>query len=298
MTKGTVNPPKDFQVVPTNCHVKVVYKNGKWGDVEIVTEPYVTLHILACGLHYGQSVFEGLKAFRGRDDKVRLFRVDQNAKRLASSAARVCLPVPDEALFIRAVKLCVAKNIEYVPAYETGASLYIRPFMIASDMRLDLGTPLEATFIVTCTPVGDYYVGAASAMIMNNYDRAAPKGVGKYKVAGNYALAMLPSAEAKAQGFSATLFLDALTHTMIEEFNSSNFGAINKEGTYVTPKSDSILPSITNSCFEEIAKDLGVKFERRPVHVNELKDFVEVGAIGTAVVCSPISKVVKRGTGQ
>ena len=283
--------PKGFAVCDTNCHVKLVYKDGKWGEMEIVKEPYVKMHILACGMHYGQSIFEGMKAFRGQDGKVRLFRPDENAKRFIRSATRVCLPIPSEELFVNAVKKCVANNMDFVPSYESGASLYVRPFMIASDVRLDLSSPTEATFIVLCNPVGDFYGGPIPAIVMDNYDRAAPLGVGGYKVAGNYALAMLPSAEAKQQGYPATLFLDSKTHTHIEEFNSSNFGAINQQGSYVTPKSDSILPSITNNSFEALAKDAGIKVERRPVPVEELSDFVEVGAIGTAVVCTPISKV-------
>eukprot|EP01134_Creolimax_fragrantissima_P006305 CFRG6305T1 len=292
---STKPTPKGFVYSDTDSHVEVIYKDGKWGSIENVADPYIKLHMSAATLHYGQTIFEGLKAHKGKDGKVRLFRPDENAKRFNRSAARLMMPQVDVSFFIEAVMTAVRSNMSYVPDHGAG-SLYIRPFMFATEAVVGLDPSKEYKFLVYVTPVGDFYSGAVQsipAFVVDNYDRAAPRGVGNVKVAGNYAAAMESSKKAKANGFPITLFLDAQTRSYVEEFASSNFVAISKDGSkYLTPESDSILPSITNMSLEVLASDLGLIVERRPIAITEVSEFSEVGAVGTAVVCSPISKIV------
>lgn len=287
-----------FGLVPTHCHVEYHYRDGRWDKGEIVEEPYVKLHIGATCLHYGQSLFEGLKVFACRDGKIRAFRDVDNAERLRSTARYLECPDLPVGIFQEAVDRAVKGNLDFVPPYGTGGSLYVRPFMFGSGAGMGVKPSSEYTFIVMVTPVGPYYKGGfdpVDAIVIEEYDRAAPKGSGKFKVAGNYAASFAPSAIAKAKGYPITLFLDSKTHEFIDEFGTSNFLGI-KNGTYVTPESESILPSVTNKALVQLAEDMGIPVERRPVRFTELKDFQEIGACGTAVVITPIGKVVRGDT--
>jgi len=291
-----------FSYRPVNCHVEYHYKNGQWDKGEEKTSPFITLSIAAECLHYGQEAFEGLKAYRGEDGKVRVFRMEMNAKRLQNSAHRSCMaPVPVE-LFEEAVERAVKANIEFVPPYGTGATMYIRSLLIGTGPQIGVAPSAEYTFIVMVMPVGAYYKGglqAVRACLVDEYDRAAPRGTGMVKMAGNYAASLLPHEKAKEAGFPIDLYLDAAQHKYVEEFGSSNFIAITKDGKYVTPDSSSVLPSITNDGLQQVARDLGITVEKRPIDfVKEIGDFAEVAACGTAVVITPVSEIVRLSTGE
>eukprot|EP00520_Triparma_pacifica_P019126 CAMPEP_0118650838 /NCGR_PEP_ID=MMETSP0785-20121206/10459_1 /TAXON_ID=91992 /ORGANISM="Bolidomonas pacifica, Strain CCMP 1866" /LENGTH=316 /DNA_ID=CAMNT_0006543237 /DNA_START=241 /DNA_END=1191 /DNA_ORIENTATION=- len=275
----------------------MTYKDGAWGPLEFVDEPYIKLHIGATSLHYGQACFEGLKAFAHEDDSVYIFRPDENAKRLQSSCERTMMPVVPHATFIEACKAVVTDNMAYVPPYGSNGALYLRPLMFGSGPRIGLQPADEYTFLILAIPVGDYYKGGlnpTAAMVIEDYDRAAPRGVGNVKVAGNYVADLLPNMLAKKQGFPIGLYLDSATQTKIEEFSTSNFiGIDNANKKYVTPISSSVLPSITNKSLMDIAKDEGMTVEQRDISVSELATFDECIACGTAVVVTPIGKIVK-----
>ncbi|MCM8528746.1 MAG: branched-chain amino acid aminotransferase [Lentisphaeraceae bacterium] len=282
-----------FEYMDTNCHVKYTWKNGSWNNGEAVADPHINLHIGATSLHYGQACFEGLKAFRGVDGKIRIFRADENSKRMNSSARRTQMPEVPEETFIEAVKTAVEKNIEFVPPYESGGALYIRPLLIGSGPRIGIQPADEYSFIVLVIPVGNYYKGGLKpvpAVIVNGYDRTAAGGTGSVKVAGNYAASLEPQKIAKEKGFPINLYLDAKEHKYIDEFGTSNFLALSGN-KYITPKSDSILPSITNKSLMTIAKDMGMTVERRPVEISEITNFDSIGACGTAVVITPVSEI-------
>lgn len=285
-----------FGYIPTHCHIRYQWKNGAWDKGELVTEPYFNIHIAATALHYGQAGFEGLKAFRHDDGRIHIFRPADNAKRLARTAERVLMaPVPEE-LFVEAVTRVVAANRDFVPPASSGGSLYIRPLLFGSGAEVGLAPAKEYTFIVLVTPVGNYYregVKALTAMVCEEYDRAAPRGTGSVKVAGNYAASLVPGKNARDQGFPIVLYLDSQEQRYIDEFGTSNFIAITSDKRYVTPQSTSVLPSITNMSLMQIAADQGYQVDQRPILFDELKNFVEVGACGTAVVISPINKVVR-----
>lgn len=261
-------------------------------------EPYISLHIGATALHYGQACFEGLKAFCHEDEVVYVFRPDENAKRMQSSCRRTMMPELPTEKFLDAIQQVVKDNIEYVPPYGSGGALYIRPLLFGSGPRIGLQPADEYTFLILVIPVGDYYKGGLSspvdALIIEDFDRAAPQGVGAVKVAGNYAADLLPNMLSKKKGFPIGLYLDAKTQGTIEEFSTSNFvGIDNTQKKYVTPKSPSVLPSITNKSLMTIAKDEGLTVEERDITVEELKNFDEVLAVGTAVVVTPVGSVTK-----
>lgn len=286
-----------FQYRETHCHIRHTWKNGEWDAGELCTEPYLRLHIGATALHYGQAAFEGLKAFTCRDGQVRVFRVDENAKRMASSARRVLMAEPPQALFEAAVERVVRANLDFVPPYGTGGSLYVRPLLFGSGPRIGVQPADEYTFLVLVTPVGSYYKGGltpVTALVNDDFDRAAPKGVGNVKVAGNYAADLLPSSLAKKQGFAVTLCLDAKEHRYVDEFSTSNFAAISADGKqYLTPDSNSALPSITNKSLMTLAADEGLEVVRRPIPFDEIPSFSEVAACGTAVVITPVNRIVR-----
>jgi len=275
----------------------MVYSNktGKWSDPVLVTEPYIKIHIGATAIHYGQSVFEGLKAFAHEDGSVHLFRPKDNSARLTRSCDRICMPSPSEEQFIEAVKCVVQDNVDYVPPYGSNGALYVRPVLFGSGEKIGLSPADEYTFLVIVMPVGDYYKGGIKpvpAMVIEDYDRAAPRGVGGVKVAGNYASDLLPNTLGKQKGFPIGLYLDSATQSCVEEFSTSNFIGL-KDNSYVTPKSPSVLPSITNKSLMQIAKDEGMKVEQRDIPIDELKTFNEVIACGTAVVVTAVGKIVK-----
>lgn len=269
------------------------YNGGAWGKIESSTDDHILLSAFAGALHYSIECFEGLKAFRGVDGKIRIFRPEENARRMISSAEFLNLPCPSEELFIEMCKQAVRENLDFLPPYGTGASLYLRPTLIGSNPQLGVQSAKEALFLLLCAPVGAYTGGnlePCNAVIARNYDRAATYGTGCYKLGGNYAASLRSLNIAHSQGYKATLYLDPHSHTLIDEFNSSNFFGI-KGNKYVTPLSDTILPSITNKTLEAVAKHLGMEVERRAVPVEELAEFEEVGECGTAVIITPVDYI-------
>lgn len=282
-----------FGYVKTDYNIRCRYKDGKWGELEVSTSEYIDIHIAATGLHYGQEAFEGLKAYMGKDGKIRLFRWEENAKRLLGSAEGVRMaPVPME-LFREAIIKAVQLNKKFIPPYGSGASLYIRPLLYGSGAEVGVKPASEYTFIVFVTPVGPYFKGGVkpvNMLICRDVDRAAPKGTGTFKVGGNYAASLRAINAAKCGGYANTIFLDAKEKKYIDECGPANFFGI-KDNTYITPKSESILNSITNMSLIDIAGMLGMKTERRQIPVTELSTFEETGACGTAAVISPIAKI-------
>ncbi|MFA8451173.1 MAG: branched-chain amino acid aminotransferase [Bacteroidales bacterium] len=289
-----------FGYFKTDYNVRCYYRDGKWGEVEVSSSEYVNIHMAATALHYGQEAFEGLKAFRGQDDKIRLFRWEENAKRLRKSAEAIMMaPVPDE-VFYEVVSKAIQLNERFVPPYGNGASLYIRPLLFGSGPQVGVKPAEEYMFMVFVGPVGPYFKEGfkpVDIQLIDDYDRAAPQGTGNVKVGGNYAASLRASERAHDEGFASVLFLDAKEKTYIDEAGPANFFGI-KDNTYVTPQSETILPSITNMSLEQIARDMGLDIERRRVHREEIGTFQEAGACGTAAIISPIGKIVERSTGK
>jgi branched-chain amino acid aminotransferase len=285
-----------FGYFKTDYNVRCYYKNGAWSELEISDSEYMNIHIAATALHYGQEAFEGLKAFKGKDGKIRVFRWDENAKRMNNSAEGVMMqPVPAE-LFKKAMITVIKKNEKYIPPYGTGASLYIRPLLFGSGAEVGVKPAKEYTFLIFVGPVGPYFkegFNPIDIQIVRDFDRAAPLGTGTIKVGGNYAASLRASERAHKEGFGSVLFLDAREKLYIDECGPANFFAI-KGNKYITPESKSILPSITNKSLIEIAKSIGMTVERRKIHVDELAEFDEVGACGTAAVISPVKKISDR----
>lgn len=282
-----------FGYMKTDYNVRSHYSDGKWSNPELETSEHVNLHMAATCLHYGQEVFEGLKAFRGKDGKVRVFRMRENALRLQSSCRGIMMAELPVELFEEMVLLAVQKNERFVPPHGSGASLYIRPLMIGTSAQVGVKPATEYTFIIFVTPVGPYFKEGfkpTPMVIMRDYDRAAPLGTGTYKVGGNYAASLKSGQLAHQMGYSAVLYLDAREKKYIDECGPANFFGI-KNNTYITPKSESILPSITNKSLMQLAEEMGLKVERRPVPEEELATFEEAGACGTAAVISPISRI-------
>jgi len=289
-----------FEFRPTKSNLRISYRDGKWGEFELCEDPTINLHMGATALHYGQACFEGLKAFTHPDNTVHVFRPTENAKRLSSSCTRTMMPILPEETFLHAVNEVVRDNIEYVPPYGSGGALYLRPLLFGSGPRIGLQPADEYTFILMVIPVGDYYKGGLASpvdgLLITDFDRAAPRGVGNVKVAGNYAADLLPNMVSRSKGFPIGLYLDAKTQTMIEEFSTSNFVGIDtKNKKYITPKSESVLPSITNKSLMTIAKDEGMTVEEREVPLEEMESFDEVLACGTAVVVTPVGSITMLG---
>ena len=285
-----------FAYHKTNTILYTEFKNGKWSEIESRTDDYISISAFAGSLHYGTQCFEGLKAFRGKDGKVRIFRPDENAKRLRRSAEYLGIEAPSEEMFIQMCKRIVKENIDFLPPYGNNASMYIRPILLGSNPQLGVKSSTECVFMMLCSPVGAYTGGALEAIdvvIARDYDRAAPNGSGAYKVGGNYPCSLLSLNKAVKLGYKAVLYLDPTSRKFIDEYNSSNFFGI-KGNSYITPLSDSILPSITNKSLEVAARELGMTVERRPVPVEELGTFEEVGECGTAVVITPVHKIVDK----
>ena len=285
-----------FGFSDVNCHVRSVWKDGKWGELEFVKDPMITMHIGASCLHYGQEAFEGMKAFRQKSGKVVIFRPDENAKRLYRTAIRTVMPPVPVEMFVEAAEKLVRANEEFVPPYGTGGSMYVRPLLIGTGPQIGVAPAHEYTFIMMCMPVGAYYKGGLKpvrAVIFDDWDRAAPHGMGDVKVGGNYAASLLAHENAKKGGWPVELYLDAKSHTFVEEFSTSNFLGIKKDGTYVTPDSCSVLPSVTNMSLKQCAADLGWKVECRPVPYEEIREFAEVAACGTAVVVTPVWEITR-----
>ena len=274
------------------------YKNGAWDDGVLTEDATVNLSECAGVLQYAQTCFEGLKAYTTEKGQIVIFRPDLNASRMADSCKRLEMPVYPEDKWVDAVVKTVEANIDWVPPYGSGATLYIRPYMFGSNPVIGVKPADEYQFRVFCTPVGPYFKGGAKPIVIrvSDYDRAAPHGTGHIKAGLNYAMSLYPIVDAHNQGFAENMYLDAATRTKVEETGGANFIFITKDGTLVTPKSDSILPSITRRSLMVVAeKYLGMKVEHREVYFDEVKDFAECGLCGTAAVISPVGKINDHG---
>ena len=282
-----------FGYMRTDYNVRCTYRDGKWGEIEISSEETINLHMAATSLHYGQEAFEGLKAYRCKDGKIRIFRMEANAERLQSTCRGILMPELPTELFCEMVKKVVKLNERFIPPYESGASLYIRPLLIGTSAQVGVHPASEYLFLIFVTPVGPYFKGGFATnpyVIIREFDRAAPLGTGTFKVGGNYAASLRANKMAHDLGYSCEFYLDAKEKKYIDECGAANFFGI-KDNTYVTPLSTSILPSITNRSLMQLAEDMGLKVERRPIPEEELATFEEAGACGTAAVISPIERI-------
>ena len=282
-----------FGYMPTDYNVRCIYKDGKWGDITVTSSQTFEIHMAATCLHYGQEAFEGMKAFRGKDGKIRIFRMDENAARLQSSCRGIMMPELPTEKFNEAILTVVKKNERFVPPYESGASLYIRPLLIGTSAQVGVKPAKEYLFIVFVSPVGPYFKEGFKPppmAILRQYDRAAPLGTGRYKVGGNYAASLVAGEKAHELGYSAVLYLDAKEKKYIDECGPANFFGI-RGNSYITPKSTSILPSITNKSLMQLAEDMGMTVEVRQIPEDEIGTFDEAGACGTAAVISPIARI-------
>ena len=282
-----------FGYMPTDYNVRCYYRNGKWGEIEVSSSETINIHMAATALHYGQEAFEGLKAFRCPDGKVRVFRMEENAARLQRTCQGILMPELPTETFCEMVERVVKLNSRFIPPYESGAALYIRPLLIGTGAQVGVHPANEYLFVIFVTPVGPYFKGGFSTnnyVIIREYDRAAPLGTGTFKVGGNYAASLRANKMAHDAGYSCEFYLDAKEKKYIDECGAANFFGI-KDNTYITPKSTSILPSITNKSLQQLALDLGMKVECRQIPEEELETFEEAGACGTAAVISPIGTI-------
>lgn len=289
-----------FGYYKTKVNVRSCFRDGEWGEIEVSESEEVSMHMAATSLHYGQEAFEGMKAFTGKDGKIRIFRWEENSRRLQHSASGVLMQeVPDE-LFREAITKVVQLNREFVPPYGHGAAFYLRPLLIGTGPQVGIQPAKEYLFLVFGTPVGPYFregFNPVKIQIARDFDRAAPLGTGTFKVGGNYAASLKALKRGRDEGYSSVLFLDAKEKKYIDECGPANFFGI-KDNTYITPESTSILASITNKSLITLAEDMGMKVERRKVPIEELETFDEVGACGTAAVITPIGKITDRDTGK
>ena len=287
-----------FGYVQTDQRYVSNYKNGAWDDGCLTDQADITMSECACVLQYAQTCFEGLKAYTTADGKIVCFRPDLNAARMADSCRRMKMPVFPEDRFLDAVVQTVRANAAWVPPYGSGASLYLRPFMFGSDAVIGVKPANEFQFRVFATPVGPYFKGGVKPLTLriSDFDRAAPRGTGHIKAGLNYAMSLYAIVDAHEQGYDENVYLDSGTRTHIEETGGANIIFITKDGKLVTPKSDTILPSITRRSLLTVAKDyLGLEVEERPVALEELSEFVECGLCGSAAVISPVGKIVDHG---
>ena len=288
-----------FGYIPTDYNVRCYYKDGKWGEIEVSSSDIINIHMAATALHYGQEIFEGLKAYRGKDGKIRIFRVNENAERIRQSAEGIKMaPVPVE-LFEEMVKKVVKLNERFIPPYGTGASLYIRPIELGMTANIGVKPAKDYMFMIMVSPVGPYFKEGfkpTNICIMREFDRVAPKGTGRWKVGGNYAASLEAGERAHSLGYSAVLYLDPKEKKYLDECGPANFFAI-KDGKYITPASESILPSITNKSLQQIAKDFGIEVECRHIPIEELSEIQEAAACGTAAVASPVAEIDDLDTG-
>jgi branched-chain amino acid aminotransferase len=287
-----------FSYMKTPFRFIARWKDGQWDQGHLTEDNTMHISESSAALHYGQQCFEGLKAYRTRDGRVQLFRPDQNAQRMQHSCDRVLMPQVPEDMFIDACQKVVKANIDYVPPYGTGATLYLRPFVIGIGDTIGVKPAPEYIFSIFCLPVGPYFKGGLTPVnfTVSDYDRAAPYGTGAAKVGGNYAASLMPHAEAVNKGFADCIYLDPLTHTKIEEVGAANFFGITRDNEFVTPKSPSILPSITKYSLLHLAENyLNMKASERDVFIDQLDVFAEAGACGTAAVITPIGGIDYKG---
>ena len=288
-----------FGYMPTDKRFVANYKNGAWDEGALIDDPMITMSECACVLQYAQTCFEGIKAYTTEQGKIVTFRPDLNAKRMADSERRLQMPVFPEDRFVQAVVDVVKANAAYVPPYGSGATLYIRPYMFGIDSVIGVKPATEYQFRIFTTPVGPYFKGGAKPITIrvSDVDRAAPHGTGDIKAGLNYAMSLYNIVDAHNKGFDENMYLDPATRTYVEETGGANFIFVTKDNKVVTPKSNSILPSVTRRSLMVVAKDyLGLEVEERPIAKEELKDFAEAGLCGTAAVISPIGKIVDHGT--
>lgn len=287
-----------FGYIQTDYRYVSNYKNGAWDDGVLTEDANVVINECAGVLQYAQTVFEGLKAYTTSDGRIVTFRPDLNAERLEQSASRLEMPVFPKDRFVEAVKKVVKANEAYVPPFGSGATLYIRPYMFGSNPVIGVKPADEYQFRILTTPVGPYFKGGAKPLTIrvSDFDRAAPHGTGHIKAGLNYAMSLHAIVDAHKQGYDENMYLDAATRTKVEETGGANFLFVTKDGKVVTPKSDSILPSITRRSLIYVAKEyLGLEAEEREIYLDELKDFAECGLCGTAAVISPVGKIVDHG---
>lgn len=289
-----------FGYIKADYNVRCTFRDGKWGPIEVSDSEYIPVHISASCLHYGQEAFEGLKVFRGKDGKVRVFRMDENAKRFRNSALGIAMePLPEET-FMEMVRTVVKLNQNLIPPYGTGASLYVRPLEIGISPLIGVKPASEYTVIMLVTPVGPYFKGGfkpTKVCLSREYDRVAPKGTGAIKIGGNYAASLVAGCKAHDMGYSVMLYLDPKEKKYLDECGAANFYAV-RGNSYITPKSETVLPSITNKSLRQLAKDMGYTVEERHIAYDELDTFDEAGACGTAAVCSPIGEIDDLDNGK
>jgi branched-chain amino acid aminotransferase len=282
-----------FSYLKTDYNIRCHFRNGQWGEFEVSSSEQVDLHIAATALHYGQSAFEGLKAFRGQDGRVRVFRCEENARRMALSSQGIMMAEFPIERFKEAVRRVLTLNARFIPPYESGASLYIRPLLFGTGANIGVKAATEYLFLVLVTPVGPYFKEGfkpVELVIFRQYDRAAPLGTGNIKIAGNYAASLAAGHRAHQEGYAAVLYLDPKEKKFVDEGGPANFFGI-KDNSYITPRSDTILPSITNKSLMVLAEEMGLKVEKRPIPAEELGTFEEVGICGTAAVISPVKRI-------
>ena len=287
-----------FGYIQTDKRYVSNYKNGSWDEGTLTSDATITISECAGVLQYAQTVFEGMKAYTTEKGQIVVFRPDLNAERMVNSAKRLEMPPFPQDRFVDAVKQVVKANEGYVPPYGSGATLYIRPYMFGSDAVIGVKPANEYQFRIFCTPVGPYFKGGAKPITIrvSDYDRAAPNGTGHIKAGLNYAMSLHAIVEAHEQGYAENMYLDSATRTKVEETGGANFLFVTKDGKVVTPKSSTILPSITRRSLVYVAKEyLGLVVEERPVYFDEVKDFAECGLCGTAAVISPVGKIVDHG---
>ena len=287
-----------FGYIQTDKRYVSNYKNGSWDEGTLTSDATITISECAGVLQYAQTVFEGMKAYTTEQGHIVVFRPDLNAERMVNSAKRLEMPPFPQDRFVDAVRQVVKANEGYVPPYGSGATLYIRPYMFGSDAVIGVKPANEYQFRIFCTPVGPYFKGGAKPITIrvSDYDRAAPNGTGHIKAGLNYAMSLHAIVEAHEQGYAENMYLDSATRTKVEETGGANFLFVTKDGKVVTPKSSTILPSITRRSLVYVAKEyLGLEVEERPVYFDEVKDFAECGLCGTAAVISPVGKIVDHG---
>ena len=287
-----------FGYIPTDARYVSRFKNGAWDDGMLTADPNVTMSECACVLQYAQTIFEGLKAYTTENGKIVTFRPDLNAERMIESANRLKMPAFPKERFLDAIRKVVEANRDFVPPYGSGATLYIRPFMFGFDSIIGVKPANEYEFRAFCTPVGPYFKGGVRPLTVriSDFDRAAPNGTGHIKAGLNYAMSLYAIVDAHEKGFDENFYLDPGTRTKLEETGGANILFVTKDGKVVTPKSSSILPSITRRSLVQVARDyLGLEVEEREVYLSELSDMAECGLCGTAAVISPVGKIVDHG---
>lgn len=287
-----------FGYIQTDYRFVANYKNGAWDEGTLTEDPNVVINECAGVLQYAQTVFEGMKAYTTKDGRIVTFRPDLNGERMEQSAARLEMPIYPKDKFVEAIIKTIKANEAYVPPYGSGATLYVRPYMFGSNPVIGVKPADEYQFRVLTTPVGPYFKGGAKPITIRvcDFDRAAPRGTGHIKAGLNYAMSLHAIVDAHKQGYDENMYLDAATRTKVEETGGANFLFVTKDGKVVTPKSNSILPSITRRSLIQVAREyLGLEAEEREIYLDELKDFAECGLCGTAAVISPVGKIVDHG---